>query len=705
MSTPSLGIMVTERALHGVLVESTDDGPVVRRQLSRTLGEPDDGMSDFGAMEDSMGEFDDEDDDVTIQFDDDGGGGSEMFLGSEFDDLDEGGTSPDSFDVKTFEHELSEMLRACEVGDAQRPDVAFCATGEDLDEIELRLPPDAGSQGSEGPTGLPLPAKRKRLYDMVEEQYGGNADPERVAFVPMQPADDGQHRVLAIIAHRAGPILTTLREIRDASAVETPNVRLLDAEIPVYLGMARSALQVPPDTDEKTLIVRTGDDDTLVLFMEGNTLQQAATLPSLTYRDPADTICSRVLLLQDEYGIGAVHHVLVVGEDGDDALVRGLKDYFPDAQVHGLRDFFAGGDDSTTGGYVAATGVALRALGDDDSFLDVHLVPKSYTRSSFSIPVGWSVPLLLAVLFVTSLGFVWYYLHNRNDIQERRTQLERLEQEVQQVDQGDLQTQIDSLNRMAQTYSEGMTVIDTLLKGSNKWSRGLAQVAGQTDSIEGLWVEVWNQQSETEVMVAGYATARTRVVRFADALDGEIMSLSFTEIRDWPVYSYELVVPLDTSIPEAARYWRQERLAALEAAGSESTGAATATAAPAESSGTPPRSMTASKAPAASNGTAPNPTDTTAVAADRWTLVIDAPREEDAAQSTATTYREALDADAYPIRVLQSPTNGRYLVSVGTYATLDAAKATLERMKARLPNGTWIYEIPSGSTSTASSTS
>ena len=695
--------MVSEQALHAVLVEPTDDGPVVRRQFARRFGDAADDPSDFGAMEESMSGFEDEDDDFTIQFGDDEGGGGEMFLGSEFDDLDDGGTSPDAFDTDTFESELGEILAACTAQGGEAPAVAFCATGAEFDELELRLPPDEGTRGTEGPTGLPLPAKRKALYERVEEQYSGNADPERVAFVPMQPTDDGQHRVLALIAHRAGSVLTTLRKIRDASSVDPSTVTLFDAEIPMYLGMARSALQVPPDADATTLIVRTGDDDTRVLFMTGNTLLQAETLPSLTYRDPADTICSRVLLLQDEYGIGGIEHVLVVGEDGDDTLIASLEDYFPDASVHGLRDAYPG-DDGTTGGFVAATGAALRALGDDDRFLDINLLPTEYTRTRFSLPVGWSVPVLLVVLFVTSLGFVWYYLHNQSDIRERRAQLERVEQQVQQVDQKALQARIDSLNEVAQTYTQGMNVIDTLLKGSNKWSRGLAQVAAQTDSINGLWVVDWNQQSETEVKVAGYATARTRVVRFADALDGEILSLSFTEIRDWPLYAYELMVPLGTAIPEAATYWRQERLATLETARLESVGAASATEAP-DDSGAPTRPVTAgSEAPAPAEANAETP-DGAAEAEERWTLVIDAPREASAAQSTAAAYRETLDRDEFPIRIRRSPTNGRYLVSVGTYPTLDAAKATLARMEARLPTGTWIYEIPAASTSTASSTS
>lgn len=716
MSTHVLGIMVSQEQLRAVLVEPTEEGPAIRAYFARSFGSSSDAPPDFSDVDDPMEGFgEEEDDDFTIQFGSDGGSGGEMFLGSEFEGLSDQGekAGSDAFSATTFEFELEQILDECRARGFGTPRIAFCTTASEMDELELRLPPDEGTRGSEEATGLPLPAKRKTLLAMVEEQYDGNAEDERVAFVPMQPTEDGRHRVLALIARRTGCVLATLREMSNLSSVEMPDVELFDAEITTYLGLARSALDVPLDANEKTLIVRTGTEDTLVLFMKGNTLLQAETLPSLTVRDPAETICSRVLLLQDEYGIGEIQHVFLIGEEGDVALIDGFQDFFPDADVNGLRQFMPHTEDDGAGGYVAATGAALRLLGASDfvpSFQDVNFLPKSYTRSSFSVPVGWSVPVLLVLLFAMSLGFVWYYLHNLSDIREQQNELRQLEQQVAGVDKNAVRARIDSLNAVAQKFSQGMVVIDTLLQGSNKWSKGLAHVATQTDSVEGLWVEVWNPQDEEQVKVAGYSTARMRVVRFAERLNGEILSLSFTEIRDWPLYSFELDVPLDTTMPRAAQYWRQEQLARLQ---QSSRSSVSGTSAGREEQSPPTASVTMNGAsasepsepasePTDSSESAPEPTkDSTTTTSDagKWTIVIAAPLDKAKATTTASAYRDTLDGERFPIEIRQSPTNGRYLVSVSTFPTLTAAKVVLQRMKTTLPDGTWLYKIPAEATS------
>ncbi|WP_243663627.1 hypothetical protein [Rhodothermus marinus] len=80
-----------------------------------------------------------------------------------------------------------------------------------------------------------------------------------------------------------------------------------------------------------------GSDDTLVLFVQGETLQHAESLRSLTVHDTPETVCSRILLLQDEYGIGEVSHVFLVGEQGETEIQRSLEVFFPNARVENLR--------------------------------------------------------------------------------------------------------------------------------------------------------------------------------------------------------------------------------------------------------------------------------------------------------------------------------------------------------------------------------
>ena len=61
--------------------------------------------------------------------------------------------------------------------------------------------------------------------------------------------------------------------------------------------------------------------------------------------------------------------------------------------------------------------------------------------------------------------------------------------------------------------------------------------------------------------------------QLAERLDGQIASLTFSEIREWPVYTFEMKVPLRIELPEAARYLREQ--VALENELAEPTSPAT----------------------------------------------------------------------------------------------------------------------------------
>ena len=707
MSTHALGITVSADGLYAVLLERTDEETVVQFRLSSDElgeGEGDLPFEESGEMAPGMEE---EPDDVTIQFGDDDGGSGDMFMGSEFDDIDGGeddlGTAGDGADTWNFQAELDDLLDECAERGYEDPEIAFCSTTSEIDDVELRLPPDESDEGEveEDEQGLPLPAARSTLIEMLEDQYEGGVEEGRVGFVPMHRTGDGRQRVLALIARPGGPVLSTLSTMQNQSLARSPRARLLDAEVSLHLGLARSILQLPPGTPEKTILVRSGPKDTLVLFIEGNTLRQSEHLPELTSEDSAETICSRVLLLQDEYGMGEVQHLMLIAEDDEEMLADAFRSYFSGADLRLLRTHLPGGEETDTEAYVAATGVALRLLDDPryaPFFRPVNLLAKKYTASRFRLPVGWSVPALLILLAATTLGFVWYYFANASAISDQRSTLRQLEQQVEQVDQEALQGRIDSLKSAAAQYAGANEMMGQLLQGSNKWSAGLATVTGEINSIEGLSVDQWSPEGEHRVTVVGRSTDRSKVVRLAQRLEGEIRELTFTEMRDVRLYDFQLTAPLDTTKPAAIDYWREQqskRLAAADTARSGTaadTGAADTlegklTAAGGETSGT-------------DTGAAPASAASTAEAESSgagWTVVVASLAESSAAEETARRFRDRLESDKYPVRVRHSAQNDRYRVGVGTFSSFETARSVLREMNGILPSGAWLLKT-SGTT-------
>lgn len=707
MSRHALGIMVSADGLHAVLLERTEEGTVVqlKQSTAQTTGEGS-GLP-FDESEGMTPGMEEEADDVTIQFGDEGGGGEEMFMGSEFDDLDESGEglggSSDSGQTWNFQAELDALLDQCAERGYEDPEIAFCGTTSEIDRVELRLPlEESDEDAEEGERGLPLPTSPSTLLGMLEEQYEGGVEEGRVGFVPMHRTGEGRQRVLALIARPGGPVLSTLGSMQERTLARSPRAQLLDSEVSLYLGLARSVLQLPPGTPEKTILVRSGAEDTLVLFIEGNTLRQSEHLPELTAEDSAETICSRVLLLQDEYGMGEVQHLMLVAENNESVLADAFKSYFAGANLRLLRTHLPNGEKTESGVYVAATGVALRLLEDPNYapfFQSINLLAKRYTASSFRLPVGWSVPFLLGLLAATTLGFVWYYYLNASAISERRTELRTLEQQIEQVDPQSLQNGIDSLQSVATQYAEANEVVETLLQGSNKWSNGLATVAERINRIKGLSIEQWSPESETEVAVVGRSTDRTKVVQLAQQLEGDILGITFTETRDVSLYNFQLTVPLDTTAPEAVEYWRkqQERLASVDEitqdrAAPSDTSASDASPSTSSTTGasTSASPEPASNEPKAASSSAPEPSPHSEGAG--WTVVVASLSQSPAAEEAAQRFRDRLDSEEYEIQVRHSSEYNRYRVGVGTFSSFDAARSGLEKMSDRLPRDAWLLK-------------
>ena len=695
--------MVSAESLHAVLLERSNEEITVKFRFSSEKGEVEDESLPFDGSDDLASGVEEESDDVTIQFGDDEGSGGEMFMGSEFDELEEGGgVGEEVEDTWNFQAEFDDVLDKCAEHGYEDPKIAFCSSTSQIDDVELRLPPDETDEeeAEETEHGLPLPASRSTLLEMLEEQYEGEADGERVGFVPMHRTGDGYQRVLALIARPGGPVLSTLKSMQDQTLARSPRTRLLDAEVSLYLGLVRSALQLPPDTPEKTIFVRSGADDTLVLFIQGNTLRQAEHLPELTAEDSAETICSRVLLLQDEYGMGEVQHLMLIGEEDEDVLASAFKSYFSAAEMHLLRSYLPGGEEAEAEAFVGATGAALRLLDDPEYepyFQPVNLLAKKYVASRLRLPVGWAVPTLLTLLAITTLGFVWLYFSNASTISERRAELQALEKKLEKVDQQALERRIDSLQSAATEYAEANEVVGRLLQGSNKWSSGLATVTGRMDNIRGLTIDQWSPETQTEVRVVGRSTDRSKVVQLAEDLEGSILGLTFTETRDVSLYDFELTVPLDTTEPEAIAYWREQRGEQL-AAGRDPVptgpGASTSSADSAEAP-----APTVAQAQAEVDTTAQRETESESTVQDAssiWTVVVASVLESTAAEETARRFRERLGDEEYPVQVQRSSENGRYRVGVGRFSSVENALSLLETMNGTLPDGAWLLEMSEG---------
>jgi hypothetical protein len=570
-----LGVVVAEQNLHALLIERSGEGTHVVRRFTRRRG------SDFGAGGNDFGagggvpDLEGEEatgDDFNIQFGEGGGGGDNLFLGSEFGEIEgegggehsfgAGGAGGSSTVVSDFSLELSDLLEECRSAGHPDPALAFCLPATDVTQLELPLTDvDASPEAPATVDGV----GRKKLRRALEAQYEGELEKGRYAFLPMTPADDGSVRFLALVGQPTDPVVSTLRAMKSQNE-RLPGRGLLETEVSLYFGLARAALQNASAEEEDALVVRVGQEDTLALFTSGASLRQSETLRSLNAQDSAETVCSRVLLLQDEYGIEDMQHVFVAADAKEDALVESFEMFFPEAHVEPLARHLPA--EATEGenqaANISAATAALRFSGHagyERAFEDVDLLPPKLLIRRFELPFSNAVPLLLVLLTVAGIFFGVRYRHMAGEQEEVRQRLATYPENFAEATPQELQAEIDSTQAASERYMDGLAMLDELLMGSDQWSHALSEISRETAAVSGIWVDQWTPQSSA-VRLSGNATNRDRIVQLAERAEGEIKSVTFSEIREWPVYSFTMEVPLKTGLPEATKYLREQALAA-----------------------------------------------------------------------------------------------------------------------------------------------
>lgn len=585
-SAPVLGIYVTPTAVHGVLVrESGDNYGVMRpftRQRSAYAGE----VPDLAALT-PEGEAADGDGDITIQFGDAASdlGASDLFLDSEFSDL--AGIEPAEGEFQgpakksasPIVFELKDILDECGTAGHEKSPAAFCLSQPDVEYVELVMTEDKkekkdkekkdkkDAKDKKAPAAAEADApvvKRDRLLERLAAEYDEAFDKERVAFLPMTPRD-GQQRFLAVVPTPEESLAPSLELLREQAGMRSVPFRTIDAEVPILVGLARWTF--PAEPHENTAIVRVGSEDTLVILLQGGTLHHTEHMRSVTTFDGPDTICSRVLLQQDVQGVGTVHHVVVLSDERERELVQGFGAFYPDANVAALREGLvragvmpSASDAALPAKMLPAIGAALRVLMErqkDSPFFDINMLPKRLRRRSrkIDLAVAWHTLVAGVLVFFAVLFFMGIYFSQQGDIQQAQARVDAYPDEIN-LSGPALQAQIDSLEAVHLRITKTLNTIDSLLVGSDRWSRTLAHTARATASTGGAWVGQWNP-ADRGLRLTGFAMTRDQVVQFAERMDATIEEVKFEEIREYPVFSYIMSVPVKDELPQVARYLRE----------------------------------------------------------------------------------------------------------------------------------------------------
>ncbi len=576
--------------VRGVLVHNGPDGPVIVREFSEARGGddpfnmnlPDLDAATDGGVSFSMGGEDEEVD-------------ASLFLSGEFGgDEDDLGASNGSglMGAPTvaipFDLELLDIIADCREAGYEDFSVVFALGSEFLTTSELEIAPESGRGKGKNNRADRSPARTADFRALLKKRHGKKSDESKVALIPMQCGDNKAARNLAVYLSSLEPVSPTLLGIQSRKR-PMPRVSLMDGEVTLLLGLAhatvllgtvstedeQAAIDEHHSADEasekddsagsKVLIVRAGPEDTVVMFLDDGVLARYENLRSITTYDPPETICSRVLLLQDEFGLPDADIVTILADDHEDSLLESFQMFFPDSRVCSLRSILPRRAENETEALsyesVLASAVTLRLIDDElykAVFQEVNFLSGKLLKRRIQLPFSWPIAAMYTLMFCSALFFVFRYYSQLHALDLYRYELQQYPEQVIDENSQVLQSRIDSLRMITTGYVRSLDVLDSLLVGSDKWSRALESTAKVSSEVGGIWIEQWQEDDEANYLrLKGNSTDRNDVVAFAANADAIIESLSFSEIRGWPVFSFSMKMRMADDLPQAARYFRE----------------------------------------------------------------------------------------------------------------------------------------------------
>ncbi len=466
--------------------------------------------------------------------------------------------------------QIREIISDVRAGGFSDPQLSFVVGAPDVNFVPMNVgAEDLGAIVSEkGIHG----GERKKLLKLLAQQYAESFETERVGFVPMTRTSS-MSRFLAVVPVSREPVVPTLRMMSLQMKSNMPSVRSIRTDVTILSSLiAQSAVAAK---GQRTAVVRVGTEDTLILLFDGPELQYYERLRSITTYDSPEKVCSRIMLQQDESKIGELDNVLVLSDGRVTQLQQAFESFYPDAVVepfvsvleeHGVRVPAEDGG-SLRAGVVMAVGAVLLEMKDwakaGDPSAAVNLLPrKLLPKETGALAVGWHTFVMLAVLFGVTFISVTSYMDNQRTIDSRRSALMSDPSTSVVMDPVLLQHKVDSLKQANLRLTRSLRVLDSLLVGSDRFSRFMEHLTRSSDRT-GVWI--------TDVSVSGDqadidARARTRgtVADFARELDGSLTALSSRDIKDankdLTIYEFSMLAPIPRELPKVADYLREEAI-------------------------------------------------------------------------------------------------------------------------------------------------
>ncbi|HTR99421.1 MAG TPA: hypothetical protein VML00_06685, partial [Bacteroidota bacterium] len=193
--------------------------------------------------------------------------------------------------------------------------------------------------------------------------------------------------------------------------------------------------------------------------------------------------------------------------------------------------------------YAVPIGAAWKVLDPaNQGIYGINLLPADVREGQRVFKLAWHGYVLMLLLFVSTLFFTWTIAQKGKEIKELREVLTL--KEGQRAENQTLASSIDALQQQLVRYKTSLALYDSLVPGSERWSKVLTQISHGVEDLNSIWLSDFSSAENGVIHMNGFAVYRTRIPRLSTLFDNSLLKeVDVQAIREQTVYRYQIEVP------------------------------------------------------------------------------------------------------------------------------------------------------------------
>jgi Tfp pilus assembly protein PilN len=382
------------------------------------------------------------------------------------------------------------------------------------------------------------------------------------AFQPAEDAVDAiktdEGNLLCIVREDGLSLINSLENIKGFLGNRLPVIPAIDSADVSLMNLVRLNYDLQPH--DVSVIVYVGVEFTRLIFMRGVHFYQFAPIIGEGYDSPnlQNTVYSRLLLEQDNLAIPQIHRIILAGEcrriNFRDFLMQQLPDQEIDYLLAPTLDSSALSmeQQEAMSEFAVPIGTALKVLDPQNTNIySINLLPSVVREGQRVFKLAWHGYALLLVLFFSTFFFTWQISQKTKEIKELRDVLTL--KESQRAENLTLANSIQALEEQLSRYRASLALYDSLVPGTERWSKVLTQVSHGVEDLNSIWLTDLGAASDGNMTMNGFTVYRTRIPRLATLFDNALLEeVNVQEIREQTVYKYRIKVPASLTVAAPA---------------------------------------------------------------------------------------------------------------------------------------------------------